>query len=181
MIGSSVVLSVGLALAPVDPGFTTPLPELVGVGGETERPPDQLRLAPPPPRIVVRTRVVPAPVDERRVPTRASALGQLGAGVTLLGVGLAGVGVLTGGLYLQRAHDREQARLDARPDIDPASLDLAPLDAQARRARAMIGAGTVMAAAGLALGTALTITGARAHHRLTIAPTLTGATLQTRF
>lgn len=180
MIGTSFVLAASLVLA-AEPGYTTPLPELVGVTGDVERPPDRLRL--PAPRIAVRTHVVPAPVDDRRVPTKASAYGQLGAGVSLLGIGLAGVGILGGGLYLQRAYDREQARLEARPDIDPTTLDLAPLEAQARRAKAMIGAGTIMTAAGLALGTALTITGTRALHRrkLTVAPTLSGAILQTRF
>lgn len=183
MIASSFVLAASLVLA-VEPGYTTPLPELVGVAGDVERPPDRLRLPAPPPRIAVRTRVVPAPVDDRRVPTKASAYGQLGAGVSLLGIGLAGVGILGGGLYLQRAYDREQARLDARPDIDPTTLDLEPLEAQARRAKTMIGAGTIMTAAGLALGTALTITGTRAlqrHRKLTVAPTLGGVILHTRF
>ena len=189
-VATSLVASLTLASgAVVEPRTTTPLPELVGVDGESLRPPDRLSIAPPPAPIVVDAPApVRTPTDDRRVPTRASAYGQLGAGATLLGIGLAGVGVLGGGLFLQRAYDREQDRLAARPDVDPASLDLGPLEAQGRRAKTMIGAGTVMTAAGLALGTALVITGSRAVHRyrrakaeLAVAPTIGGAVISGRF
>lgn len=89
------------------------------------------------------------------------AWGQVGAGTGFLAVGIAGFGVLGGGLFLHQAREREIQRLAERPDVDPANLDLAPLEAQARRAKIMIGAGTVMSAAGLALGTALLVSGVR--------------------
>ncbi len=78
------------------------------------------------------------------------------AGSVLLTAGLASVGVMAGGLYLNGVSGRELARGEGRPDEE-----LAPLRAQERRSETMIAAGAVAGAVGVALGIALVAIGAR--------------------
>lgn len=110
---------------------------------------------------------------------------ELGAGAGLLAVGLTGVGVLAGGLVYRAAGRRE---LDAIAGHE-AEYDLGALDDQGRRADAMIGAGAVIGAIGVALGATLLGLGARDLRRparpgvaaLRVAPTLGGLVLGGRF
>lgn len=88
-------------------------------------------------------------------PRRASsAVLPLAVGSGVAAVAVAGFGVLGGGVYLER---RRQEQLEAlrAAGIDPTTVDLAPLDAQGRRARTMMVVGAVSGPTGLVLGGAL--------------------------
>ena len=88
----------------------------------------------------------PAPRDRRPL--------WLGLGLGLGATGVAGMAVLGGGLHLER---QRQQQLDAvrAAGIDLRTVDLAPLDAQGRRARVMITVGAISGPAGLLVGGAL--------------------------
>lgn len=123
--------------------------------------------------------------QEARNAARRRGQGELITGALLTTGGLAGVGVMAGGLFLNRLSDRELDKGAARPDED-----LVPLYDQKRQAETMIAAGAVAGAAGLALGVALLAIGARdlkaargapLAARVRIAPTLGGFVLAGRF
>lgn len=111
--------------------------------------------------------------------------GQIIAG-SLLGVtGLAGLGVMSGGLYLNSISDRELEKGAGRP-----ADELAPLQDQKKQGETMIAAGAVTGAIGLAIGIALISLGARdlkasraeqLQARVRVAPTLGGLVLVGRF
>lgn len=111
--------------------------------------------------------------------------GQIIAG-SLLGVaGLAGLGIMSGGLYLNSVSDRELAKGAGRPDEE-----LAPLRDQKKQGETMIAAGAITGAIGLAIGIALVSLGARdlkasraeqLQARVRVAPTLGGLVLVGRF
>jgi hypothetical protein len=107
------------------------------------------------------------------------------AGALLTTGGLASIGVMAGGLYLNRHTKRELERGEGRPE-----QELAPLHDQKRQAETMIAAGAIAGAAGLALGIALLTIGARdlkaarrepLSARVRVAPTLGGFVLAGRF
>lgn len=111
--------------------------------------------------------------------------GELVSGALLASGGLAGFGVMVGGLYLNRVSTRELERGEGRPE-----QELAPLHAQQRRAETMISAGAIAGTAGLALGVALLAIGGRdlkamrsepLTARVRIAPTIGGLVLAGRF
>jgi hypothetical protein len=111
--------------------------------------------------------------------------GQIIAG-SLLGVtGLAGLGIMSGGLYLNSVSDRELAKGAGRPEDE-----LAPLRDQKKQGETMIAAGAITGAIGLAIGIALVSLGARdlkasraeqLQARVRVAPTLGGLVLVGRF
>ncbi|MBA3548983.1 MAG: hypothetical protein H0T76_21075 [Nannocystis sp.] len=111
--------------------------------------------------------------------------GEVLAGALLTTAGLASIGVMSGGLYLNRHSKRELERGEGRPE-----QELAPLHDQKRQAETMIAAGAIAGAAGLALGIALLTIGARdlkaarrepLSARVRVAPTLGGFVLAGRF
>lgn len=111
--------------------------------------------------------------------------GQIIAGSVLGAIGLAGLGVMSGGLYLKNVSDRELEKGAGRPDED-----LAPLRDQEKRGETMIAAGAVAGAIGLSIGIALVTIGARDlkasrsepnQARLRVAPTIGGIVLAGRF
>mgnify|MGYP001189039211 CR=1 FL=1 len=123
--------------------------------------------------------------QEARNAARRRGHGELITGALLTTGGLAGFGVMAGGLFLNRLSDRELDKGAGRPE-----QDLAPLYDQKRQAETMIAAGAVAGAAGLALGVALLVIGARdlkaargapLAARVRIAPTLGGFVLAGRF
>lgn len=87
---------------------------------------------------------------------RRNGHGQLAAGAVLTTAGLASLGVMAGGLYLNRISERELDRGEGRPDSE-----LEPIHAQKKRGETMIAAGAIAGAVGLALGVALLTLGAR--------------------
>jgi hypothetical protein len=109
---------------------------------------------------------------------------QVFAGASLMGVGLAGLGVMFSGLYVQRYSARELAWGANYPD----EL-LAPLRAQHDRGETMLVAGAVTAAFGAVLGTALIASGARdlragrvqRYARVRVAPSFGGLVLSGHF
>ncbi len=115
---------------------------------------------------------------------------EITAGASLLFVGLTGVGVLAGGVAYRAARKRELAGIAGHES----EYDLGDLDAQGRRADAMIGVGAVVTVVGAALGVSLMAIGARdlrgrdiggketsRQARLQVAPTLGGLVLSGRF
>lgn len=123
--------------------------------------------------------------QEARDAARRRGHGEVITGALLTTGGLAGTGVMAGGLFLNRLSDRELDKGAGRPD-----QDLAPLYDQKRQAETMIAAGAIAGAAGLALGVALLVIGARdlkaarsepLAARVRIAPTLGGFVLAGRF
>jgi hypothetical protein len=110
---------------------------------------------------------------------------ELVTGASLLAVGLTGAGVLASGLVYRGARERELAAIAGHE----AEYDLSALDAQGRRADAMIGAGAVVGALGMVLGASLVALGARdlrgkppaRHAQLRVGPTLGGLVLSGRF
>lgn len=87
---------------------------------------------------------------------RRNGHGQLAAGAVLATAGLASLGVMAGGLYLNRISERELDRGEGRPEDE-----LAPIHAQKKRGETMIAAGAIAGAVGIALGVALLTLGAR--------------------
>ena len=113
-----------------------------------------------------------------RMGVRRTGHGQLIAGGVLATAGLAGLGVMSGGLYLSSVSKRELEKGEGRPEED-----LQPLRDQQKRGETMIAAGAVLGAVGLALGIALVSLGARdlkaarsesSQARLRVAPTFGG-------
>lgn len=115
---------------------------------------------------------------------------ELTAGASLLFMGLTGAGVLAGGMVYRAARKRELADIAGHES----EYDLSALDAQGRRADAMIGAGAVLSVVGAVLGVSLIAIGARdlrgralrgkekaQQARLQVAPTLGGLVLSGRF
>lgn len=82
---------------------------------------------------------------------------ELAVGASFLGVGLTGIAVLGVGFYLRAAGERERERVEGLPGL----YDYSQVDAQDRRADAMIGAGAVTSVLGGALGIAMTVVGVR--------------------
>ncbi len=150
----------------------------------------------PKPRAPVATAsTVPAPTQPQPAPAPPAAIpddsphrnghGEVLAGALLTTGGLASIGVMAGGLYLNRHTKRELDRGEGRPE-----QELAPLHDQKRQAETMIAAGAIAGAAGLALGIALLTIGARdlkaarrepLSARVRVAPTLGGFVLAGRF
>jgi len=111
--------------------------------------------------------------------------GQIIAGSVLGVTGLAGIGVMSGGLYLSRLSDRELEKGAGRPDEE-----LDPLRDQKKQGETMTAVGAVTGAIGLAIGIALISLGARdlkasrseqLQARVRVAPTLGGLVLVGRF
>ena len=122
---------------------------------------------------------------KQRMSARRSGHAEIAAGAVLTTAGLASVGVMSRGLYLNAVSERELDKGAGRPDEE-----LAPLHDQQRRAETMIAAGAIAGAVGLALGIALVAIGARdlkatrrekLATRLRIAPTFGGLVIADRF
>lgn len=122
---------------------------------------------------------------KQRMSARRNGSAELIAGAVLSTVGLAGFGVMAGGLYLNSVSERELDKGMGRPEED-----LAALQAQQRRAETMTAAGAISGAVGLALGIALISIGARdlkatraekLQARIRVAPTLGGLVIAGRF
>lgn len=122
---------------------------------------------------------------KQRMSARRNGGAELIAGAVLTTVGLAGFGVMSGGLYLNSVSERELAKGEGRPEED-----LADLHAQQRRAETMTAAGAISGAVGLALGIALISIGARdlkatraekLQARVRVAPTFGGLVIAGRF
>jgi hypothetical protein len=120
-----------------------------------------------------------------RMGVRRTGHGQIIAGAVLTTAGLAGLGVMSGGLYYNSVSRRELAKGEGRPEEE-----LQPLRDQQKRGETMIAAGAVLGAVGLALGIALVSLGARdlkaartetLQARVRVAPTLGGLVLVGRF
>jgi hypothetical protein len=120
-----------------------------------------------------------------RMSVKRNGSGQIIAGALLTTGGLAGLGIMSGGVYLSRVSDRELAKGEGRPEEE-----LAPLHDQKKQGETMIAAGAVAGAIGLALGIALVTLGARdlkasraekLQARLRVAPTLGGLVIAGRF
>ena len=120
-----------------------------------------------------------------RMGVRRNGHGQLIAGGVLATAGLAGLGVMSGGLYLGSVSKRELAKGEGRPEEQ-----LEPLRDQQKRGETMIAAGAVLGAVGLALGIALVSLGARdlkaartetLQARVRVAPTFGGLVVVGRF
>ncbi len=122
---------------------------------------------------------------KQRMSARRNGRAELIAGAVLSATGLAGFGVMSGGLYLNTVSERELAKGMGRPEED-----LAALRDQQRQAETMTAAGAISGAVGLALGIALISIGARdlkatraekLQTRVRVAPTLGGFVLAGRF
>lgn len=119
----------------------------------------------------------------RTNPVRRNARGELIAGSIFLAGGLAGAGVMGGGLYLNAAANQELPKADGHPEY------IAPLEAQRKQGETMIAAGAVAGVLGLALGVTLVALGAsdfkkaRAESlaRVRVSPTFGGVHLTARF
>lgn len=116
-------------------------------------------------------------------PVRRNARGELIAGSIFLAGGLAGLGVMAGGIYLSRSADRELPKAGDNPEY------LAPLEAQKKQGDTMTAAGAVAGVLGVALGVTLVALGAtdfkkaRAEQlsRIRVAPSLGGIWVSGRF
>lgn len=117
--------------------------------------------------------------------TKKNGHGQIIAGSVLGVAGLAGIGIMSGGLYLSRLSDRELEKGEGRPEDE-----LAPLHDQKKQGETMTAAGAVTGAIGLAIGIALISLGARdlkasraeqLQARVRVTPTLGGLVLVGRF
>lgn len=120
-------------------------------------------------------------------PTRRNARGELIAGSLFLAGGLAGLGVMGGGLFLSTAAERELPKAGDNPDY------LAPLKAQQQKGDTMIAAGAVAGVLGVVLGVTLVSLGAsdfkkarmeqlsRVRVAPAVAPTFAGLALSGRF
>ncbi len=120
-------------------------------------------------------------------PTRRNARGELIAGSLFLAGGLAGLGVMGGGLYLSTAAERELPKAGDNPDY------LAPLKAQQQKGDTLIAAGAVAGVLGVVLGVTLVSLGvsdfkkarmeqlSRVRVAPTFAPTFAGVSLAGRF
>ncbi|MBZ5708922.1 hypothetical protein [Nannocystis pusilla] len=123
----------------------------------------------------------------RTNPVRRNARGELIAGSIFLAGGLAGLGVMAGGIYLSRSADRELPKANDNPDY------IAPLEAQKKQGDTMTAAGAVAGVLGVALGVTLVALGAtdfkkakmeqlsRVSVAPTFAPTYGGLYLSARF
>ena len=179
----------------------TPEPDIVLDDAETAAPqPSQSSRRPkstkskskPKPRVRVATaptspapQPAPTPAASHKDAAHRNGHGEVLAGALLTTGGLASIGVMAGGLYLNRHSKRELDRGEGRPD-----QELAPLHDQKRQAETMIAAGAIAGAAGLALGIALLTIGARdlkaarresLTARVRVAPTFGGFVLAGRF
>lgn len=126
-------------------------------------------------------------LQRRTNPVRRNARGELIAGSIFLAGGLAGLGVMAGGIFLSRAADRELPKAGDRPEY------LGPLEAQKKQGDTMTAAGAVAGVLGVVLGVTLVALGAsdlkkaRAEQlaRVTfapaVAPTYGGLSLVGRF
>ncbi len=90
----------------------------------------------------------------RSAPLVSSGIVPLAVGSGVAAVGMGGFGMLGGGMYLERQR-QDQLRALREAGIDPNTVDLAPLDAQGRRARAMMVVGVVSGVTGVMVGGAL--------------------------
>lgn len=119
----------------------------------------------------------------RTNPVRRNARGELIAGSLFLAGGLAGLGVMAGGIYLSRSADRELPKAEGNPEY------LAPLEAQQKQGDTLTAAGAVSGVLGVALGVTLVALGAtdlkkaRAEQfaRIRVAPTLRGLWVSVSF
>jgi len=123
----------------------------------------------------------------RTNPVRRNARGELIAGSIFLAGGLAGLGVMAGGLYLSKSADRELPKAGDNPEY------LAPLEAQKKQGDTMTAAGAVAGVLGVALGVTLVALGAsdfkkarmeqlaRVSITPTFAPTFGGLSMSARF
>lgn len=92
---------------------------------------------------------------------RKVALGEVISGSVLTAIGLSGLGVMSGGLYLDASADAELERAGVQ-DINALPPNLQPaVRAQVDRASTMIAVGSIVGAAGTALGVTLVTIGAR--------------------
>ncbi|MEZ4450220.1 MAG: hypothetical protein R3B09_12155 [Nannocystaceae bacterium] len=125
---------------------------------------------------------------ERR---RRAAVGETVSGAVLTTIGISGLAVMGGGLYLDRAADAELARAGVK-DVQSLPADLQPgIEAQYDRASTMTSVGAIAGAGGIALGVTLFAIGVRdlkatgglSRKRAAIqaAPTLGGIVIQGRF
>lgn len=135
--------------------------------------------------------VARAGAEQRRRRALRSGRGEVTSGGVFAALGLAGVGIMAGGLFLEAAADRELARagIDALSDLDPALQR--PFAEQYERASTMTASGAVIGGLGLALGGALIGVGVRDLRRagwrperrasIRAAPTLGGVMIGGRF
>ena len=127
----------------------------------------------------------PAQVDvDKKAQLRRNARGELIAGSVLLVGGLAGLGVLAGGIFIKRAADEELEEGEGMSEEM-----LAPLNDQKKQGETMMAAGAISGAIGVALGAALLGIGARdlkasrarQTARVRVAPSLGGLVVFGRF
>jgi hypothetical protein len=119
----------------------------------------------------------------RTNPVRRNARGELISGSIFLAGGLAGLGVMAGGIYLSKSAERELPKAGDNPDY------LRPLEAQQKQGDTMTAAGAVAGVLGVALGVTLVALGASDFKkarteqlsRIRVAPTLGGLWLTARF
>lgn len=132
-----------------------------------------------------------ADARERSLRVARNGRGEMISGAVLTSIGVAGLGIMTGGLLLNRAAERELAAagldgVDQLPNGDRESFAT-----QMDRASAMTAVGAVIGATGSALGVTLLAVGTRDLRRsgerrdqrasLRLMPSLTGVTVTGRF
>lgn len=131
-----------------------------------------------------------ADARERSLRVARNGRGEMISGAVLTSIGVAGLGIMTGGLLLNRAAERELAAagldgVDQLPNGDRESFAT-----QMDRASAMTAVGAVIGATGSALGVTLLAVGTRDLRRsgardqrasLRLMPSLTGVTVAGRF
>lgn len=167
----------------IEPEPAAPRPRPRSAKPRPKKPKPQVAAAPAP------APAPPVPVAPARpdpdIAARRKGNGELITGALLTSGGLASLGVMAGGFYLNRVSERELDKGEGRPEED-----LAPLHDQQRRAETMIAAGAIAGAAGVALGVALLAIGARdlkaarrepLAARVRVAPTIGGLVLAGRF
>lgn len=117
--------------------------------------------------------------EQRRLQRRARR--QIHAGAALTSVGVAGLGLVFGGLAVRADRADKLAAIAGQEPL----YDLSSLDAQGRRATAMIAAGVVTATLGLVAGGVLLGHGLRERRgrlaRVQVAPTVAGLLVVGRF